>query len=232
MALSIQQRKTLAFDFAIDNRLRLFFGMELDNRAGWAVNLTANLPWNAAAFRSEAGQNFVPFGRLEDETELDDLLAALRTRPAWFAQQLDLLRVPDDTIVLVNCPCRPGVLRDQVLNMADAVLLVSAPDSMSYVETHRIASLADEKQIAHVLTVLNGFDAARQLDRDIALLLRTRHRDVFSPVVIHRDEFLREAVACKQTIFEFAPSSQAASDYSALATWVLARLGQFQEDRT
>jgi cellulose biosynthesis protein BcsQ len=119
----------------------------------------------------------------------------------------------------------PHALREQVLAVADLVLLVCSPDSLAYACATRIASDVHHAHGPSTMIVLNGFDSSRRLDRDISVLLRTQHKQSFSPVIVHRDESLREALACKQMVFDFAPSSQSAYDFSALATWTLARLG-------
>jgi cellulose synthase operon protein YhjQ len=224
-ALSLQQRDTLTFDWCTDNHLRLHFGMALHDRGGWAADLLAGKEWHAAAYRSGNDIDFVPFGQLTDEKELDRLVAWLNGNPTWFAKQLSSLRLPHDTFVVCDCPRMPAVLREQVLRAADFILVVSTSDTLSYAAATRIASGADQGSGPPTAIVLNAFDSSRRLDRDISMLLRTQHKERFSPVVIHRDEALREALACKQTVFDFAPSSQAAYDFSALATWVLARLG-------
>jgi cellulose synthase operon protein YhjQ len=229
-ALWLQQRDTLTFDWCSENRVRLHFGMPLGDRFGWATDLLDGSDWHAAACRSSNGVDFVPFGQLLHDGELDRLVDRLRDQPAWFRNQLTTLRIPSETIIVCDCPRMPAVLREQVLTAADLVLLVTAPDSVSYAAATRIASGVAEAGGTQTLMVLNGFEAARQLDRDISVLLRTQHKQLFSPVVVHRDESLREALACKQTVFEFAPSSQAAYDFSALATWTLARLGHALEN--
>lgn len=229
-ALSLQQRETLSFDWCCENRLRLHFGMAVGEDAGWAVSLLQGGDWHAAAFRSSAGIDFIPFGQLNNDDQLDQLVSRLREQPDWFGDQLSLLRVPSETIAVCDCPRMPAVLRNQVLSVADLVLTIAAPDIVSYATATRMAHGAAEAGAMQTMVVLNGFDSSRQIDRDISVLLRTHHKSFFSPVVIHRDESLREAVACKQTVFDFAPSSQAAYDFSALATWTLARLGHGSED--
>jgi cellulose synthase operon protein YhjQ len=228
-ALSLQQRDTLAFDWCQENRLRFHFGMPFDDRGGWATNFLHGREWYTAAYRSDNGLDFVPFGQLHDDAELERVTGRLKAQPAWFRNQLSLLRVPEDTVFVCDCPRTPAVLREQVMQAADLVLVVTAPDSVSYVTATGIGAAAGSARAPQTMLVLNGFDPSRQLDRDISVLLRSQSKRIFSPVVVHRDESLREALACKQTVFEFAPSSQAAYDFSALATWALARLGHVPE---
>lgn len=228
-ALSLQQRDALGMDWCPENHLRMHFGMSLIDQTGWASSLLSGTEWHSAAYRSGTGIDFLPFGGLQREAELDALAASLAKEPGWFVRQLALLRLPAETVVICDCPRMPAALREQVLAAADIILVITTSDSLSYAAATRIASGADQAGGTPTLLVLNLFDAVRRLDRDVAVLLRTQHHARFSPVVIHRDEALREALACKQTVFDFAPSSQAAYDFAALATWTLARLGQATE---
>lgn len=223
-ALSLQQREALCFDWCAENRLRLHFGMALADDGGWASSLLDGSDWHAAAYRCSSGVDFVPFGNIDGDGQLEQLTAWLKGEPDWFSTQLSLLRIPSETIVVCDCPRLPAALRDQVLSTADIVLVISTSDTVSYATSTRMAAGAAQTA-KQTMLVLNGFDSSRQLDRDIAVLLRTQHKAHFAPVVVHRDESVREAVACKQTVFDFAPSCQAAYDFSALATWTLARLG-------
>lgn len=246
-ALAMQGRATLAVDFSPVNALRLHFGMAWADGTGWAGQVLEGRGWHTAAWRDGQGRHFVPFGTLDGDEPLDDLTRWLRERPQWLRDQLAAVQLAPRTVVVCDCPLAPSALRDQVLAAADMLVFVCAPDTLSYAGATHMANLAAKarQQTAHAgphpesvspqrpgpvaTLVLNGFDPSRRLDRDIALLLRTQYKPVFSPVIVHRDESLREALACKQTVFDFAPGSQAAYDYTALATWMLARLGQAQD---
>lgn len=224
-ALHLQKRQTLAFDFCTDNLLRLHFGMPWSDHSGLAADLMQRRDWHKAAYRSAAGVDFVPFGKLDNEETLDRFIDWLKERPTWFANQLSTVQATHDAVVICDCPRMPATLREQVLAAADLVLLICRPETVSFASSTRIAAEVGMAHGPSTRIVLNGFDPSRRLDRDISVLLRTQHKSSLSPVVVRYDESLREALSCKQTVFDFAPSSQAAYDYTALATWTLARLG-------
>lgn len=229
--LVAQKRRALCFDFCPDNLLRLHLGLPWSETAGLAPSLLARDSWHGATFRGASNVDFVPFGQLADEAELDALTALLRAQPGWLRSQLNGLQIDRETIVVCDCPRGHPALREQVLRVADLVLLVCSPDPVSYAYATKMLEGAGGPGAPQTMVVLNGFDPARRLDRDVAVLLRAGVKERFSPVVIHRDEFVRESLACKQTVFEFAPSSQAAYDFGALSTWALARLGHVERPR-
>jgi len=224
-ALAAQRRHTLTVDCCTENVLRLYFGMSFQDGFGFAPNLLDGKEWHEAAYRSSDGMEFIPFGQLRNDQELETLLEKLKPQPKWLRTQLANLQMPPATVVICDCPRMPAGLREQVIWAADLVLMVAAPEAVSFAAVTHFSDKVARLHGPQTLVLLNGFDPARQLDRDIAVLLRTEHQDIFSPVVIHRDESVREAFACKKTVFDFAPSSQAAYDFGALATWLLARLG-------
>lgn len=227
-ALAAQQRPVLAFDFCPENVLRLHFAMPWSDRNGLAPLTLDNRPWHEAGYRSAGGVDFVPFGQLDSEAALHRYIAFLAEHPGWFAERLKELLLPPGTLVLCDCPRFPAALREQALAVAAAMLVVATPDPVAYAAATQIIDSNQMNGGPAASIVLNNFDPARSLDRDIAVLLRTGCAHRLASVQIHRDESLREALASKQTVFDFAPSSQAAYEFSALATWLVAHLGQLQ----
>jgi cellulose synthase operon protein YhjQ len=248
-AIAQQNRPVICFDFCPTNVLRLHFGDELSNRDGFAAALMAGLPWQYATYTSDSGVRFLPFGELENDTALDRLSNWMQVWPNWLRHSVHSIDLPADVIVLCDCARLPASLRNQVLAAADITLVTCSPDPLSFASAIRLASqmqiapVQSESQQSNQLppepslhgpvrsprigaVLLNGFEAGKALDRDIRLLLRRHHAHLAAPVAIHRDEALREALACKQTVFEYAPTSQAALEFSALATWAITRSAQ------
>lgn len=224
--LHATHKHALAFDINPDNVLRLHFGMEWQDPDGFAPALLAGADWQGASYRGAAGLDFVPFGQLASEQELDRLTAFFAAEPLWLHKQLQQLALPSETVAVCDTPRAPGALTAQALAAADLALVVMAPDAVAYAVATRTIERIRARGGPPAALVLNGFDPARRFDRDIAVLLRTAFAEHLAPVTIHRDAFLNEALACKQTVFDFAPSSQAAHEFAALSTWVLARLAR------
>ncbi len=231
-AIAEQDKPVLCFDFCPTDVLRLHFGAALAESGGFVTSLIAGRPWQDACYTSGSGIRFLPFGALADDAALDAASAWMRARPDWFASALDTLELESDAIIICDCPRLPAALRSQALAAADLVIVVSTPDPLALAGASRLAQQlhADANGTgihpARSCTILlNRFEAARRLDRDIHLLLQRQHGHLTAPLVIHRDESLREALAHKQTVFEYAPAAQAAHEFAALATWTIARTG-------
>lgn len=228
-ALAGAARPALAFDANPDNLLRLHFAMRWDDPAGFARALARGEPWQQEAYRSPDGADLVPFGELQADAELARLAALLSGQPDWLAVQLATLDLPQHTVALFDCARLPSPFTEQVLAVADLVLLVATPDAAAYAATQRLLQRLARRPRAPqppLYLVLNQFDAAQRLHRDLAALLRTAQQAMLAPVLVHRDASVPESLACKQTTFALAPHSQAAHDLQALATWMLARLGR------
>lgn len=225
--LAAQGRPVVAFDFSPANLLRLHFGMAWEDGTGLAPQVLAGKPWNEAAYRSPAGIDFVPFGQCEDGDTAARFAPWLAARPGWFAERLAELDLPPDAFVVCDCPRDLPAFCAQVLPLARLALVLANPDAASYagVEAARQAAAGAEE----VRMLLNRFDPTRALDRDIALLLRTDFHDQMVPVTVHRDEAVREALAAKETVFEYAPSGKGADDFAALAMWLVAHLSHSQK---
>lgn len=223
-ALVARKQPVIAVDLSAQNTLRLHFGMEWNAPQGLLPQLRAGAPWHEAAYRCENGVIFFPHGHssAQDRT---DFAGLLQTEPDWLNTRLDALDTDDSTVILLDCPAScDSVVREHACRSADLVLTIISTDSVSY------ATLADARTQApsdsKVRYLINGFDPTRKLDRDIARLMHSELEHALCPVRIHRDESVREALAYKLSVGVYAPYSQAAADFVALATWLSAKLSR------
>ena len=223
-ALVAQSRRCLAFDFSPANTLRLHFGMDWNDHRGLAPQLLATSPWHEAAYRAATGVDFLPFGEDSDDTAAGRLADFLTDQPQWFSNRLELLDEPQEAFAICDTSVHARALRRQAFRAAQLVLIVLMPDALSVGVAAASKRRAVEYGASDVVFVLNGFDSTRQLHQDIVSLLRAQLSPALAPVLLHRDEHLCEALANKQTVFDYAPTSQACGDFQVLATWVVARL--------
>lgn len=222
-SLAARGRFVIVFDFSPQNALRLHFGMPWEDGNGLVPSVLSGKPWHEAAYRCENGVDFLPFGECgEQDTAAFGRL--LLKEPDWLASRLGELDVDDDTFILFDCPRAGHELRSQAHALSDLVLTVAAADTASYAALAGSRDRFAPEDANKVACLINGFDPTRELDRDIAQLLRIEQGEHLCPVTVHRDESVREALASKLSLDAYAPHSQASVDYAALSTWLVARL--------
>jgi chromosome partitioning protein len=129
---------------------------------------------------------------------------------------------------IVDCPPTIGLLTLNALRAADLVLVP--------VEAGYFSLKGAERQIETIQAVVRRFgrdipfrllptlvNDARALSRDVVAQLARRYPDALVPLGVREHDELRDAASYGQAITEFAPESEAARDFNALAAW----LGEF-----
>lgn len=216
----IQRRPALAVDLAPGNALGLRFGMDFRDTRGLMPQLMAGEPWHAAVFRSPGGVDFLPYG------------VAPRPVPvavAWTLERLREVQLPEDLTVVVDAGYGDTALQRDAISRAHMTLIVVSADPMSMVALPGLMTQVRAGAAGEVLVCLNRFNPSRQLDRDIAVVLRSELGAMLSPRPVHGDEAFREALARQQLVFDYAPSGQGAMDCHAQTTLTVARLAGMQE---
>ena len=212
-----QQEPVLAIDLCQQNLLRLHFGLDPSETDGWCPRLLAGEDWTEAAWQAGERLHLVPYGRASAWARCPQL-----DRDDWLASELAALALPRWTRVVLDLPGGAVRARQQGLNAASHVLVVLPADAASCA---LLDSLEDELAGCGVdplktLFVLGQFDASRRLDRDVEILLRRRLGARLAPLPVQRDASVREAFASRQSLFAYAPESQAADDLRQLAVWL------------
>jgi chromosome partitioning protein len=148
--------------------------------------------------------------RLDRDRRLARVLAAWRGGFDW---------------CVVDCPPTIGLLTFNALRAADLVLVP--------VETGYFSLKGAERQIETIQAVVRRFgrdipfrllptlvNESRALSRDVVATLRRRFPDALLPISVREHDELRDAASYGQAITEFAPESEAARDFDALARWL------------
>jgi len=221
-ALRARGSRVIAFDFSPHNMLRLHFGMPWAEGGGLVPYILSDKPWHESAYRCENMIEFLPFGKC-NEHEIAAFYRMQHKNPSWLAERLAELHTDEDTYVLIDSPRSGHDLRAQAHALSNLILIALEADTQAYAvleQAQTSLSLADAEK---AVLLLNAYDPTRKLDCDIAKLLLHTHQANLCPVTIHRDEFVREALASKRSLREYAPYSQAASNFTTLTTWLIAR---------
>lgn len=130
-------------------------------------------------------------------------------------------------VVVIDCPPALGLLS---LNALAAVEKVVIPVQSEYLALHGVRQLLDTidqvRSIYNPTLVVGGVliclhDSRKRLARAVADTIRNYFGNLVFTSVVRSNVSLAEAPASGQTIFEYAPKSSGAEDYSALAEEVL-----------
>lgn len=156
-------------------------------------------------------------------------LADLPDKERRLAAVLRLYRTDYD-VACIDCPPSIGLLTYNALAAADIVLVpvetsfFSLQGATRQVETVRtLARRLGVKLPVWILPTIH--DGTNAIAADLLDELHRRFKEHLVPAIIRRDAKLREAASFGQAIADYAPSSEGAEDYAALATWVKAALG-------
>ncbi|POZ62890.1 cellulose biosynthesis protein BcsQ [Chromobacterium alticapitis] len=223
-----QSKSTLAIDLCPHNLLRLHFGVPWSDEAGWHASLLAGRDWTQAAWRiGGEALMLMPHGDLPRGTP-----HAPGLRADWLRRELAALDRPADDMTLLDTPLTEGMGRELAFAACSHVLAVLPPDPISNALAAKLEAELLERGMdrGRILFLINQFDPARRLDRDVELLLRLMLGSRLAPLPVMWDETMREALAAGLPVAAFAPDSQAVDDLRQLALWLSVRLSETQSE--
>ena len=211
-------------DLDPQNALHLHLGADPRDAGGLVHQTLQQANWRHAEFDSAYGVSFIPYGKVS-EVERISFEAHLSRTPNWLRDNLAALGREPDMFTFIDTPPGPSVYVQQVLAVANLALVVMIPDAGSYATLNSVEGLLDYYCAGRVgflgsYYVLNQFDAALPLNRDIQNVMKQGLGQRLAPYNIHRDEALSEALAFQQPVQQYAPYSQATEDLSLLSEWL------------
>ena len=205
-------QRVLLVDMCPENSLGLHFNMDLAPREGWARATLDQQPWHEHAWCVEPGLCVLPYGQLQpvEFIQLDGLL--LEQPQLWSQRQAALADAFD--WILFDLPQRlPGHMANPHCSISIMVLNADAA-----------CHVLLQPQLAQTpLFLVNRFDAASQLQRDLLLIWQHRYAQALVPVNLHADEAMGEALARSEPAGRYAPTRLIALDVISLASWCLLR---------
>ncbi|MBX3364701.1 MAG: AAA family ATPase [Phycisphaeraceae bacterium] len=157
-------------------------------------------------------------GGLADRQDRDQRLAQVLKRLA-----------PSYDVCLIDCAPSIGLLTYNAIVASDAVLIpvetsfFSLQGATKQVGTVRSISRRFGLRIPHWL-VPTLHEPASPLSKDLLDELRRRFGRKVVPLAIRRDAALKEASSFGQPVFDYAPTSPGAADYTRLADWLAGAL--------
>ncbi len=229
-ALAANGRAVRLVDLDPQNALRLHLGADPADTHGLIHQTLQQTSWYYSEYESAYGVSFIPYGKAT-EIERITFEAHLTQTPNWLRDNLAKLEQVSGGLTIIDTPPGPSVYVQQVLSIANLVLVVMIPDAGSYATLSSIEGLLDyycanRTDFYGSYYVLNQFDAEHPLNRDIKNVMQVTLGERLAPHTIHRDESLSEALAFQQPVRQYAPHSQAADDLNQLAIWLQRQNGR------
>jgi len=215
----------LAIDLDPQNGLRFHFSFEAGSAPGLVSADASN--FGELIEMTPSGVALLSYGECT-ETQRRDFEGRLIDNPRWLVERLNQLSMPDNAVVVLDTPPGPSVYMTQALTAATVALTVVLPDAGSYVTLPQMKSLFDtycigRSEFRDYGVVVNQSDQSRALSRDVLSMLRASFGERIVGR-IHQDQSISEALAWGQSVLQYAPFSEGASDLRVCAKWVSARL--------
>ncbi|WP_140719789.1 cellulose biosynthesis protein BcsQ [Pseudomonas sp. Hp2] len=224
LALHAQRQRVLVVDASPDNLLGLYMNLPVSEGRGWARADLDGGDWRDAAFAIDDGLALLPYGLLEDG-EAEQVERDLTARPGRWADRLAAIEAQFDWI-LFDLPQRWPAHAAAIEHAGCALpLRLTTVDPGSHVLLHR------RRDIDKRLLLVNRYDPATIVQRDLMQLWLRQYAGLMVPQPIHEDACVPEALAGKAPLGLHAPDSLAAADIASLAVWCLAQAARLAPGR-
>jgi cellulose synthase operon protein YhjQ len=223
-----KDRRILCMDLDPQNALRLHLGVAMDEFDGVARCTLEGRRWDSTIFQSPNTPEVLPFGTI-NEADRDAFEVYLAEHPEWLERGIATLGLkPNDWIVL-DTPPGPSLYLQQALRVAKFALVLLHPDAASFSTIPSMEALIqrycrDRRDFNGSAYLLNNVNSNSSLSRDVTAVLRSSLGARLTPMVIHQDEAVREALASDQLLAEYDPHCEAAHDVAACAKWVASKM--------
>lgn len=188
-----QGARVLAVDLCPDNLLGIHLGLPRDDGRGWSRLAAPGQEWRTMLHHYESGLDLLPHGGARPQGGVDWL---------WAIDGYDLL--------LLDLPTgTPLALPGRLLTVVNA-------DANCHVRLCDHALAVDERLL------VTQFTSRRALQQDLLDLWLAGNLPLLT-LRLHRDEAMAEAMAAKQPVGRYAPTSLIAHELNSLAFWCLER---------
>lgn len=223
--LRLQGGQTLAIDLDPQSALQYHLQVSPDV-AGMGNASLLGENWRSLLLPGSAGTQLLPYGMLNDE-ERRTLERFLDSDPQWLARQLAHMDLGERDVVVIDTPPGRTAYLEQVLTVADHILVVATADAASYQtldQMERLLSTSRPRSTPFTCSyVINQFDASRAFSRDMLVVLERRlGRQLLG--VVNVDHDISEALAYGRNPLEGACASEGCKDMLALGRAMTAQL--------
>ena len=212
-SLQLLGESVLVIDTCPNNLLRMSFNVDFAHQGGWARALLDGKDWRDAGLRYTSQLDLLPFGQLTSD-ERENYYANQPTLEAFIHALQRLKEKGHYQWILLDLPHGYAPLTRQLIAQCDHILSIVNVDANCHIRLHQQPFPANSD------ILINDLRVGSQLQEDLyQLWLESQPRIL--PVTIHRDEAMAEAMAAKQPVGRYAPTSLIAHELASLASWCL-----------
>jgi cellulose synthase operon protein YhjQ len=223
--LRLHGGQTLAIDLDPQSALQYHLQVSPDV-AGMGNASLLGENWRSLLLPGSAGTQLLPYGQLNEE-ERRTLERYLDSDPQWLARQLANMNLGENDVVVIDTPPGRTAYLEQVLAVADHVLVAVTADAASYQTLDQMEFLLKANRARQAPTVcsyvINQFDASRVFCRDMLVVLQRRLGNQLLGVV-RVDHDISEALAYGRNPLEGTCTSDGCKDMLALGRAMTAQL--------
>lgn len=164
--------RAIAIDLDCQNALQYHLGVSVSASASAETNANAGAAnWNALLLDGASGTHVLPYGVIPEQDRAA-FESGANADSHWLARQLSHMNLRADDVVVLDAPAGRGSRLDQILSVADQVVLVVTPDAGSFMALDHLAPLLDAR--GDCCYIVNQFDASRTFSQDMLEVLKRR----------------------------------------------------------
>ncbi|MFA5596771.1 MAG: cellulose biosynthesis protein BcsQ [Pusillimonas sp.] len=219
----------LLVDLDPQNALCHHLGIDPDASPGCALAILQLADLTKAVVNCEPLLRLLPYGTPSEQQRIafED---RLRHNPHELINGLMALAPEAGTVIIIDTPPGPSIYVQRALEATRLALIITLPDIASYAAMPGMERLLDNysrqrTDFIGARYVVNQANSGQTLARDITDIIK---HEFSTDVVgrIHTDQFMREALASRQNVLDFAPFSQAAHDIITCADRIKSTLSE------
>jgi cellulose synthase operon protein YhjQ len=143
----------------------------------------------------------------------------------------------ESSLTLLDFPTVNGRSTEDFAGQGSQLVIPLVPDVQSVASIARVEELCGklegEKSVhGRNLFVLNRFDEARSLHREIRTHLEKLLEDRLAPVAVRESEYVAEALSQGMTVLDYVPQAAVVKDFEQFTAWLESRLSTVGEVST
>lgn len=168
LAATLKHRgQMIAIDLDPQNALQYHLGVGADT----PVQTAPAESWSDVLQDGISGTHVLPFGLIAGN-DAEQLTRHLQAEPKWLVQHLADMHLDTQDIVIIDTPAGQTPYLEQVLAVADQIVVIVTPDAGSFIALNQMQHVLDGYDNCRY--IVNQFDASRTFSQDMLEVLKRK----------------------------------------------------------